>query len=942
MQTARLEIKLLGDVRVAFGDSVVDRLPTQRVAALLAYLIVQGGWQPREQIAEAIWPDQPDGNGQASLRNALSVLRKILEPPGFEDGAVLQTTRTQARIIADHCDCDVWQFRKAVAEGKLAEAISIYSGDLSSGIYDEWLEPLREDLRQAFIGAVSREASRALDTHDLDLAILYGSKWRDQEPFEAEAAKTYAFALAAAGRSQAAIAAVERFRVDHLAELGEDAKLDWHAVRREIDQRSSKGVPTSNPESRPGIGGRRLPTYLSRFFGREEECCQVREWAESSSRLLTVIGMGGIGKTRLVIEVGQSLSAQKQEVVFVPLQAATSREAIVSAVMDALEIRESDTESSEQAVHSALNRRQRPTILILDNLEQVVEPAAQLIMGWVGLGENLKFLCTSRELLGIEGEQLLHIAPLEVPRVSERDDELRNVGSFAEPAIQMFVDRARNSRADFSLTARNYREVADLCQELDGLPLAIEIMAGWSGTWSVAEMRRNVRNHRVIARKKGHDLRHNSLESCIDWSFNLLDDGSKQFLCVLSLFRGGWTLDAVQAIMGGEDAESRLAGLVDRSLVSTAEDDVGLRFFMLESVAAYCRARLDRKTAESAGARFVSYFLQLAIDRANPCAGAEERANHRRLDRERENIEAAVGLCEAGLAPLDDTLAMLGRLHLHWSYRGQARAGIALLERLLSLESNEPVGFGRVLGVQTLSVLAQECGDIARAEWAMARLQELSEIQDEVEMRFRIITQIGNFHNRYGRFVESLEQHSVALEVARQMKLPRMEAVAHCNMAEALFGLDRLPEAIENWNEAAVRDRQNGNTGGEAMLLLGLAEALRGDSHRAAAHLGTYLRNSYNLDYARGYTRAVYYTAYVAALSGNVPLARELVASSRAFGIGQALNYDVVEAKCFLIVDRAIEAADPEGSVPDPKPVPIDRAVEVALSFLDQAISLAG
>jgi predicted ATPase/DNA-binding SARP family transcriptional activator len=938
------QIQVLGRLRLIVRGEVIERLPTQRLAALLAYLVLHAGWQTREVVAEATWPELPEGKGLASLRNALSVLRRILEPNGAASGPLLEATRTNVRLSRALCGCDVWTFQDAVERNDLELAVRLYEGDLLPDLRDEWLDPHRETLRRAFTQAISKEAHRALAAGEPELAIRFAERWMSFEPFESQAVKILALGLAGTGHPRAAYAAVDKFIKEDREAFGGEPPLDVLSIRSQIAARAKLASAVSLKDEEPNGHSAvraaattvsrtsRLPLYLSRFFGRDLDLERIGAWFDGPSQLLTIVGTGGIGKTRIAIEASRPLASKGRNVSFVPLDAADSDTDLVAALMHAFELRESDTLTPRQVVRSYLVSHGEETVLILDNLEQMVSAAAAIVIELLATNPRLKILCTSRERLGLEGEELLTLAPLDTTIESEKADMPAILSDHA--AIEMFIDRARIARADFALTERNHRDVGALCRELDGLPLAIEIMAGWAGTWTVAEMRNRVHDSQVVARRRGHDPRHRSLEACIEWSFDLLEPKARVFLCAMSLFRGGWTLEAAVAVTGTDDAAETLAALVDRSLVSSAEIDVGLRFFMLESVRAYCRSRLTDADATMAAGRFVEYFKDLSLILANPCAGASERTNHRKLDRERENIEVAVSLCEEGLARVDVGLELLGRLHIHWVYRGQERAGMNLIDRLLAVPVDEALGGGRILGLQTLSVLARGTGLFDRAEQALRNLQTAADQQADAELQFRVLTQIGNFHLSLGRYESARDSHAKALEIALHTQVPRMESVGHCNLAQALFGLGQVEGAIRLWRVSAELDRANGNIAGEAMLHLGFAEALTGYPASGAQRIRTYLANAYGLGFARGYSRAVHLAALVAAELGDIQIAVDLVASATAFAERSGFVFDTSERQFAELVDRAIKRDDPSNAPGSSPPMEIAEAVARADRYL--------
>ncbi len=877
MSAARLRIELLGRVRVIVDGNALDRLPTQRVAALLTYLVLYRGWQNREVVAEAIWPNLPDGKGLVNLRKGLSLLRQSL------DEKLIESNRTHVRLSFSAFASDVDEF---LAKPAWLES---YAGDLAPGLTDDWIEPIRENLRLSFVESVSKAAVGALAAGDYDEALQLSERWKASSPYAFEAQQHQSLALAHLGRIQSALGYLDSWARDYRAAIGDAPELD--SLKAEL-----KGIESAEgPDS--------FPLYLTRYFGRETELKRIRDWADSPSQLLTVFGMGGIGKTRLAVE---AIRARPGKTYFVPLVAAESKDAIVSAVIGVMGLRETDSLSGSALLKSAL--RKGRFLLVLDNLEQVVRGAGDFVLELLAGNSELKFLCTSREVLGIEGEELLALSPLETH----------------EDAVEMFRDRAQNARPGFALSG----DVSALCQELDGLPLAIELMAAWSGAWTVAQMRHNVHNGRVVARKRGHDPRHESLQASIEWSFNLLDPETRSFLSRLSIFRGGWALEAVRSILGDESAVEMQTSLVDRSLVMASESETGMRFDMLESVRFFCQSQLAGEDKKGLAPRFLAYFIQIADEYTNPCVGVQERLNHLKLDRERDNFEAAVSMCEEGLALVDDGLALAGALYLHWNYRGQASVGIGLVDRLLAINDPNPPGRGRMHGLQALSVLAQERGLYDRAQDAVRQMEAVTGHIDDPEMKFRALTQAGNFFNRHAMFVQALAPHLSALELAESVEHPRMVAVAQSNIAESLFGQGRREEAEERWRKAFELDVANGNIAGEAKLFLGFAQCLRGEYAEGAPHLRDYMLSVQAIGYVRGYVRAVQYTALVAWRLGETGLAQQLQTSALDQVTREGIVYDALERICANLVLAEISG---EGESMD-----IEIAVARAAEFLTE------
>jgi tetratricopeptide (TPR) repeat protein len=377
-----------------------------------------------------------------------------------------------------------------------------------------------------------------------------------------------------------------------------------------------------------------------------------------------------------------------------------------------------------------------------------------------------------------------------------------------------------------------------------------------------------------------------------------------------------------------------LATLVDRSLVSSSEAEVGMRFRMLESVRDYFRSKLSPSRAADSAKRFASYFKDIAKTLANPCAGVDEGRNHRRLDEERENIDAVAALCEEWLVSVDDALSLFGSLHLHWTYRGQVRIGISCIDRARAVRTSEPGGAGTLLGLQALCILCQGSGDLDRAEETLDEFLLISEHQTDPEMHFRALTQKGNFLNWFGRFGEAEPSHAGALAIARQIGVPRLIAGAHCNLAESLFGLARFDEAVEHWQLATEFDRVTGNVAGEAMVYLGFAESLRGNPRVASRHLELYLKHIRSIGFERGCCRVAYFTALCAVRLNEIATACELVSSVRAVLERESYDLEAVERLCFTKVDEAIHKAAPEFRANAKETLGLEEAMDLASRFL--------
>ena len=490
------QLRLLGGVQLSRGPQHITRWPSRAGALLLARLALWPDRQhAREELVELLWPGVALDVGRNRLRQTLSTLRALLEPPG--QPAVIVADRLALRLVPGALGCDVHGFEQQLRLGRLAEAARCYRGELMPGYYDEWVD--QERLRLA-----------SLAEH----------------------------ALAAAPPPVAAAAVAVAVAVANMVQ----------------------------PPS-PRVA---LPAYLTRYFGGEPQAARLRGRL-LACRLVTLAGPGGSGKTRLAVVVAQALcqppgwpadgaarrSVVFEDVAFVPLVGCASAAQVVDAIAAALHLSAGGPGLGAERLTSALGGRR--ILLVLDNFEQLIGQAEALLADLLAALPGLHLLVTSRRVLGVDGEQVVVIEPLPLP-----DADAGLAAAACNPAVGLFVDRARAARGDFHLGARNHQDIVALLRVLEGMPLAIELAAARVRAYSAAEMLQLLRpapgpagatpGLDLLARggpRGGFDARHASMLATIEWSWNLLDDGPRALLGGLTVCRGGCDAAAVDVVAFG-------------------------------------------------------------------------------------------------------------------------------------------------------------------------------------------------------------------------------------------------------------------------------------------------------------------------------------------------------------------------------------------------------
>ncbi len=444
-----------------------------------------------------------------------------------------------------------------------------------------------------------------------------------------------------------------------------------------------------HPPSTPRID---LPAQMTSFIGRKREIVEVKQLLQNT-RLLTLTGVGGTGKTRLALRVASDvLGGFADGVYFVDLAPVNAAELVTNAVAAVLGVIENPTELHLHTLKRALAGRE--LLLVIDNFEHVIE-AAPLLSELLAAAPRLKALVTSREALRLSGEQEYPVPPLSLPSVeavSIQDVTRSEAGS-------LFVQRAQMMQPHFEVTGENAPAIAHICARLDGLPLAIELAAARCKLLNPQALltRLDNRLNALTGGSRDTPPRQRTLRDTIDWSYNLLDEGEKTLFARLAVFRGGRSLEAIEAICGHDlsiDVLDGLASLVDKSLIQQKETPGGEpRFVMLETIHEYAWERLeDSDEAETMRRRHAEYFVELA-ERAEPeLRLAEHYRWSQRLELELNNLRMVL---EWSLGEGDATLGvrLAGALYLFWWAHGYHVEGHNWTQQLLERLDETPATY---------------------------------------------------------------------------------------------------------------------------------------------------------------------------------------------------------------------------------------------------------
>jgi predicted ATPase/DNA-binding CsgD family transcriptional regulator len=593
---------------------------------------------------------------------------------------------------------------------------------------------------------------------------------------------------------------------------------------------------THNPQN---IYEHNLPAQRSSFVGRELEAFEVSQ-ALATTRLMTLTGAGGSGKTRLALEVARDLiEAYPDGVWLVELAPLSEKELVPKAVAEALGVPERPREPIADTLVEVLGERQ--LLLVVDNCEHLIEAVAGFADRLLDSCPRVRILATSREALGVEGEIRWDVPPLSMPNPQHTpsSEELEGYES-----VRLFVERARGRDPTFNLSPRDALTVAKVCGRLEGIPLALELAAAWVGTLSLEQILQRLTDSLGLLTRGGRTAvpRQRTLKGTLDWSYELLSEPERVLFCRLSTFAGGWTLEALEAVGSGGGIEEGavldlLTGLVEKSLVMVNRgDEGGVRHRLLEPVRQYALEKLEESgEVEFTKRAHAGYFLALSEEAEPELLGPRENQWYERLEEEHDNIRAALSWALKGADP-ELGLGLAGAIWWFWHRHGHLSEGLRWLERALA----RGVGASAMVRAKALAGigwLAYGQGDLGRMRKSAKEGLSLS---DEAGLggyhRGLFLRLLGDASWMEGDYDRTMELAEESLELSREANDLGGMALSLLQQGTAsMWGSGDLGKARAFYEEALAVSRELGSASIFLVCLnsLALPYLLQGDLERA-------------------------------------------------------------------------------------------------------------
>lgn len=629
-----VELRLLGDVEAWLDGGRLEIGHVRQRCVLVALAVDVNRTVATEQLIDRVWADDPPYNARNALAAYMSRLRTLFA--GTADVQILRQAGGY-QMSAEATAIDLHRFRSLTARARdsadpalvaalLDEALELWRGDPFTALDTPWIAEVRNSLEvERFSTMLDRnDAALGAGRHAQIIADLMAA--HNTHPLDERLAAQLMLAQYRCGQQAQALDTFRRMRHRLVEELG----VDPSPTLREVHQQILDGEPAAPATPTPNLSEPRRPVALPRkpttFVGRAAELSAIGA-ALGAGPLLTLTGVGGVGKTRLAVEVAnREIARYRDGAVLCELAPLDDGAAVGHAVAAALRLQQRQGLDIDSTVIEYLGSRE--LLLIVDNCEHVLDAAAALVERIVAHCPRITVLATSREALGVDGERLFAVPPL-----------------GTDEAEVLFADRARAGRPDFDLDCEPVGAVAEICRQLDGLPLAIELAAARIRVMSSLDLARRLDGLRLLrGGARGAMPRQQSLTATIDWSFRLLAAPEQALFTRLSVFAGGFDLEAVHGVCGQpgateDDTVELLAGLVDKSMVTVRGGAERTRYLVLETLRAYGREHLE--STDAVADRHMAYYTDLAQRAAAGMHTPDEKTWVDRALPDYDNLRAA-------------------------------------------------------------------------------------------------------------------------------------------------------------------------------------------------------------------------------------------------------------------------------------------------------------
>jgi predicted ATPase/DNA-binding SARP family transcriptional activator len=911
-----ISVRVLGEIAIDINGSSVAMPASLRAVALLGWLATHPGTRHRSEIASSLWPDVPDSSARNSVRSALWSLRQA-----FKNHAdtVLDTSRT--RIGLNNVSVDYRQFEELVDAGRLDDALGMAAGELLAGLDDEWAILARQTHRDRLINLLAESSDAAATNGNHVVAIARARTAAELDPLSESCARLLMRRYDEGADRSVALEVYTRIvdRLRHELKIGPSEET-WRLAEM---IRTRQHGQTKNTIICP-----HLPVQLTSFVGRDAEIHEVHQIL-ADDRLVTLTGAGGVGKTRLAVQIAATMAAEfGDDVWYVDLAPITDPALVPVAVARALALPDQPGRSTMDTLTHFIGDRQM--LVVLDNCEHLLDASAALVTDVLAAAPGLTLMATSREPIGVAGEVTWRVPSL----------------SLADEAIELFTDRARHARPDFAVTDDNAAAVTEICRHLDGIPLAIELAAARLRALSLAEIVDSLHDRFGLLTGGARTAvrRQQTLRASVDWSHALLTEPERVLLRRLAVFLGGFDVDAAQGVAAGGDVMrqqvlDQLTLLVDKSMV-VAEDSRGrTRYRLLETVRQYAAEKLGESgEADAVRLRHRDHYTAMAAQLDTPPDDGYER-RITQADTEIDNLRAAFTWSREN-SDIELAMQLASSLQPLWVARG-IREGLAWFDAVLTAE---PVHHDEVAPAVRARALADKGAldalmrqsTMDQAEQALAIAREL----DDPALLARALTACCGITAHKPEIARPYIAEAITLARARGDRGMLSQILFWQAYGAATAGDPTAARAAAEQGRDVADAIGNRVDSRQCRVWLGWAQIMLGDLSGAVAQFGDVLTEADAARDAMGMVLALMGLGYALAYQGDTGAARAaadaaIVAAAEVGGLAESAACATL-AIAAIAVDDVPTARDAAESIVEQGhmqgAINIERMAQVALA----------
>jgi predicted ATPase/DNA-binding SARP family transcriptional activator len=808
-------IHMFGGLRVTGPGIEIDRFPTKRAALLLARVALsRSGMIARDDLAGILWPDDFLDATRLRLRQELNRLKQGLGPAAD----IISADRSWVRLDLARTVVDAREFERSlsnvaadspeVRRESRSRALELYAGPLLPEQIEDWVQAERHDLHAKLLAALIEQTEELIALGRAEDALASALRAVRADPYHEPARMAAIQAFEQLGDVGGAMRQYLEYEKALLREFGarpSDAMQRLVTTIRS-NNRQQTTAPDPPTQRHTPMNPAPLPTYLDRVVGREQECRLAIDLLADAAhcRLLTITGPGGVGKTRVAVAAAAEIG---KAITFVSLSDIESGRNVLGRIQEAF--------GATSASHSAEpipGWGAKSGLLVVDNAEHVLDEVRFAVKQILLSHPNLSLLVTSRQRLGLGGEQELPLSPLAIPDLSRDASEFES-----SPSVELFLERARAVRPGYHVAPEESESLAMLLERLDGLPLAIELAAARIGLLTPEQMLGQIDDKFtfLVSRRSDVGPRQRSLRATVEWSFLGLGEELKSALASLASFHGGWTIELAQLMIAGPDTFELLQDLTERSLIHQEQTSQGSRFSMLETIRDYATSETPPQQVKEIRQRHARIVADHLFAASRSIVGADQARWYEVIRVEMDNARAAL---QWSVHEDRDTAAKLGAaLWRFWCAKGAPSEGIYWLDRILS---DIPEDANRDWAETCLGrgVVAENVGDDAdRGQWferaaqvferldmpasvswalmnlALAKLDE-GRVQESYEIGKRSLEHISDFNrpltkNAMGRALAFLGRREEAMALAEQAFAARLNSADPAQCARAFYML---------------------------------------------------------------------------------------------------------------------------------------------------------